>query len=203
MARDITMGPAQATVRASTRPVISWGAVFGGAVVGLALFALLSTLWLALAFESGTGVVRENLAWFLGGSALGCLFLGGIITGYLAGIRSAGSGILHGWSLWGLLMIVTIAIGIPSVLNIFGLDRVTTGLGTGNVGNVGNVDALWASFWTILGGFVAAGLGGAIGGAVDREPGVVATTQAASTVEEVDHRDHEHDHDDAQHARVS
>ena len=52
MARDISMGPARATVRASTRPVISWGAVFGGAVVGLALFTLLSSLWLALAFES-------------------------------------------------------------------------------------------------------------------------------------------------------
>jgi len=197
MAREISMAPARATVRASTRPVISWGAVFGGAVVGLALFALLSSLWLALAFESGTSVVRTNLAWFLGGSALGCLFLGGIITGYLTGIRSAGSGILHGWSLWGLLMIATIAIGIPSVLNIFGLDRVTTGLDSGSVGNV---NALWASFWTILGGFVAAGLGGAIGGAVARQPGVMATTEAAPTVEDVD--DHDHDRD-THHARVS
>jgi hypothetical protein len=199
MARDISMGPARASVKASTRPVISWGAVFGGAVVGLALFTLLSSLWLALAFESNTDVVRSNLAWFLGGSALGCLFLGGIITGYLTGIRSPGSGILHGWSLWGLLMIATIAIGIPSVLNIFGLDRVTTGLDTGNVGNV---NALWATFWTILGGFVAAGLGGAIGGAMAREPGVVATSEADPTV--VDVNDHDDDHDrDVQHARVS
>jgi len=179
--------------------VISWGAVFGGAVVGLALFTLLSSLWLALAFESGVAVVRTNLAWFLGGSALGCLFLGGIITGYLTGIRSAGSGILHGWSLWGLLMIATIAIGIPSVLNIFGLDRVTTGLDTGNVGNA---NALWATFWTILGGFVAAGLGGAIGGAVAREPGVVATSETEPTVVDVNDHDDARDHD-VQHARVS
>ena len=96
-------------------------------------------------------------------------------------------------------MIATIAIGIPSVLNIFGLDRVTTGLDSGSVGNV---NALWASFWTILGGFVAAGLGGAIGGAVARQPGVVATTEAASTVEEVDDQDHDHDRD-IHHARVS
>jgi len=179
--------------------VISWGAVFGGAVVGLALFTLLSSLWLALAFESGVDVVRTNLAWFLGGSALGCLFLGGIITGYLTGIRSAGSGILHGWSLWGLLMIATIAIGIPNVLNIFGLDRVTTGLDTGTVGNA---NALWATFWTILGGFVAAGLGGAIGGAVAREPGVVATSETEPTVVDVNDHDDDHDHD-VQHARVS
>src|SRR5439155_24084869 len=154
MAREISMGPARVKVRASTRPVISWGAVFGGAVVGLALFALLASLWLALAFESGTGVVRTNLAWFLGGSALGCLFLGGIITGYLTGIRSAGSGILHGWSLWGVLVMATIAIGIPSVLNIFGLDRVTTGLDSGSVGDV---NALGVCGWSILGGCGAAG----------------------------------------------
>ena len=197
MARDISMGPARATVRGSSRPVISWGAVFGGAVVGLALFTLLSSLWLALAFESGVAVVRTNLAWFLGGSALGCLFLGGIITGYLTGIRSAGSGILHGGSLWGLLMIATIAIGIPSVLNIFGLDRVTTGLDTGNVGNA---NALWATFWTILGGFVAAGLGGAIGGAMARETGVVATSETEPTVVDVNDDDHDHD---VQRARVS
>lgn len=29
-----------------------------------------------------------------------------------------------------------------------------------------NGSALWASFWTILGGFIRAGLGGMIGGAV-------------------------------------
>jgi hypothetical protein len=187
MIRDTS---SKASVQASTRPVISWGAVFGGAIVGLALFALLTSLWLALAFESGTDTVRHDLAWYLGGSALGCLFLGGLIAGYLAGVRSVTSGILHGWALWGLLMIVTIAIGIPSVLNIFGLDRVTSNL---DPGVVDGTNALWASFWTILGSFVAAGLGGLIGGAAARQPGVVATTEVASdtdTREDEDYHRH-------------
>ena len=81
MARDITTGTVTTSMRASTRPVISWGAVFGGVV-------------------------------------------------------SAGT------------------------------------------------SALWASFWTILGGFVAAGLGGAIGGAVARQPGVTAESSARTDADD-------------------
>jgi hypothetical protein len=180
MAREITTG--RASVRASTRPVISWGAVLGGAVVGLALFALLSSLWLALAYDSQTNQVRTNLAWFMGGSALVCLFLGGLITGYLSGVRSIASGILHGWALWGLLLFAAIAIGIPSVLNIFGLARISSSL---DVGLSGSTRALWTSFWTILGGFVAGGLGGAIGGSIARQPGVTATTETSADDEDL------------------
>jgi hypothetical protein len=193
MATDVSTSSARATMKASSRPVISWGAIFGGAVVGLALLALLSALWLALAFESQMDVVRSNLEWYIGGSALACLFLGGLITGYLAGIRSLASGVLHAWALWGLILIATVALGIPSVLNIFGLGRVTSEL---DGGVVTNANALWASFWTILGGFLAAGLGGAIGGAFAREPGVKATTTTAGTTADAD------DAYDAHHARV-
>jgi hypothetical protein len=188
----------KATVQASTRPVISWGAVFGGAVVGLAVLALLTSLWLALAFESGREAVRQNLPWYVGVSALACLFLGGLIAGYLSGVRSAASGILHGWALWGLLMIVTIAVGIPSVLNIFGLVRVQSNL---DAGVIGTQHSLWATFWTILGGFVAAGLGGLIGGAAARERGVTATAGAIADRDE--HRDdHRDDVDEDDHRRV-
>jgi hypothetical protein len=82
--------------------------------------------------------------------------------------------------LWGLILIATVALGIPSVLNIFGLGRVTNEL---NGGVVANANALWASFWTILGGFLAAGLGGAIGGAFAREPGMNATTATGSAAD--------------------
>jgi hypothetical protein len=57
-------------------------------------------------------------------------------------------------------------VGIPAVFNVFNLGRVSaitdeTGL-TGSAADT----ALWASFWTILGGFLASGLGGMIGGAL-------------------------------------
>jgi len=57
-------------------------------------------------------------------------------------------------------------VGIPAIFNVFNLGRVSaitdeTGL-TGSAADA----ALWASFWTILGGFLASGLGGMIGGAL-------------------------------------
>ena len=183
MARSITTGTVTTSMEGSSRPVISWGAIFGGAVVGLALLALLSSLWLALAYESQTASIRENLEWYIGVSALACLFLGGVITGYLAGIRSWASGILHAWALWGLILIATIAIGIPSVLNIIGLGRLTSEFNGGGVVSA-DTSALWASFWTILGGFVAAGLGGAIGGALAREPGVAGESSARTDADD-------------------
>ena len=46
--------------------LIRWGAVIAGGIVGLGLFALLNTLWLAIASGSGDGWVSGNLAWFVG-----------------------------------------------------------------------------------------------------------------------------------------
>jgi hypothetical protein len=156
--------------------LIRWGAIFGGGVLGLALLTLLTALWLALAFGSGVDNVRTNLEWYVGGSAAGSLLVAGILTGYLSGVRGAGTGMLNGLALWGLLVIVTISIGLPSILNLFGLGRVATEAATSVVG-LGTDTALWASFWTLAGGFVAAGLGGAIGGAMSRGGSVRAEIQ--------------------------
>ena len=51
---------AQDEVVERTRPqLIRWGAIFGGAVLGLGLLTLLSALWLALAYGSNIASVRE------------------------------------------------------------------------------------------------------------------------------------------------
>jgi hypothetical protein len=145
---------------------IRWGAVFGGMVLGLALLALLTTLWFALAFNSRIETIRTNLEWYVGITAVACLFVAGLLAGWLSGVRGAGSGMFTGFTVWALILIVALAIGIPAIFNVFNLGRVSaiadgTGLETSGVN-----EALWASFWTILGGFIASGLGGLIGGAV-------------------------------------
>lgn len=152
---------------ASTSPQrIRWGAVFAGVVFGLALLVLLTTLWLALAFNSGVDSIRANIEWFIGGTAVVCLFLGALLAGWLSGVRGAGSGFFNGITMWGLILIVALAVGIPSVFNVFNLGRVSS-LAEGTTLIDTRVDtALWASFWTLVGGFVAAGLGGLIGGAI-------------------------------------
>ena len=66
----------------STSPQrIRWGAVFAGVVVGLALLALLTTLWFALAFNSDVETVRVNLEWYVGITAIASLIIGGCSPG--------------------------------------------------------------------------------------------------------------------------
>lgn len=157
-------------------PLLKWSAVFGGLVLGLALLMVLSTLWLALGYGSEIATIRDNLGWFVGISAIVSLFVAGILTGYLSGVRGTGPGLLHGLTLWGLLMLASVTVGIPALLNVFGLNQlVQTGATTANaLTNTSNDGTLWVSFWTLLGGFIAAGLGGMIGASFTRaEPGAV------------------------------
>jgi len=146
---------------------IRWGAIFGGGVLALALLALLSTLWFALSYGSGVSAVRDNIAWYIGISAVGCLFVGGLLAGRLSGVPGAGTGVIHGLVIWALLLIAIVSIGVPSVLNLFNVGRIADGVGTNGGLVVQGVDgALWASFWSILVAFAAASVGGALGGAM-------------------------------------
>ncbi len=180
MRDDRTMEIAAPVASASPQR-IRWGAVFAGTVLGLALLALLTTLWLALGFNSGVDDIRANIEWYIGGTAVACLFLGALLAGWLSGVRGAGSGFVNGITMWGLIFLVSLAVGLPSIFNVFNLGRVSS-ISEGTTLLDTSVDgALWASFWTILGGFVAAGLGGLIGGAITKPAN--AQVQPAASVE--------------------
>jgi hypothetical protein len=168
--RNTTMtaaGPWPAAAVGSPSPQrIRWGAVFGGAVIGIALLALLTTLWFALAYGSGMEQIRDNLEWYVGGSAIACLFVAGLLAGWLSGVNGAGSGFFNGVTIWALMLIIVLSVGIPAVLNVLNLGRVTAlEVETGGLLANGE-DVLWATFLSILGGLVACGLGGMIGGAL-------------------------------------
>jgi hypothetical protein len=173
---------------------IRWGAVFGGVVLGLALLALLTTLWFALAFNSDVETVRVNLEWYVGITAIVSLFIGGLLAGWLSGVRGAGAGLFNGITMWGLILIVALAVGIPAIFNVFNLGRVSAIADESGITASGVDPALWASFWTILGGFLASGLGGLIGGAVTMPAN--AQLQTATTDRTVDLVDDERDVDD-------
>jgi len=160
-------------------PLLKWSAVFGGLVLGLAMLLLLGSLWLALGYGSGVDTIRDNLGWFMGASAVLTLFVAAILTGYLSGVRGAGPGLLHGLTLWGLLMLLSVTVGIPALLNVFGLNALASGAATATTLSArGGDGTLWVTFWTLIGGFVAAGLGGMIGASFTRaEPGAVNVVQ--------------------------
>ena len=166
------------------RTLIRWSAVFAGTLLGLATLALLTSLWLALARASNVDVIQRNLEWFIGVSAVVCLFLAGLLAGYLSGVRGAATGFLHGATIWGLLLLVTLSVGIPAILNVFSLGQLTRDVQTTTSTVTDQVvyNALWGTFWTILGGFIAAGIGGAIGGAATRDADRIVRVDDETTV---------------------
>lgn len=154
---------------AAPRSRIRWAAVFAGMVLSVGLLVLLSSLWLAIAYGSDEAFVVRNLEWFVGGSAVGCLLIGGFLAGRLSGVPGAGTGLAHGLTLWALTLLVVLAIGIPSVINVLNLGRVATELQpTTSVIASGVDSSLWATFIAMVGALVAAGIGGMIGGASQR-----------------------------------
>ena len=166
------------------RTLIRWSAVFAGTLLGLATLALLTSLWLALARASNVDIIQRNLEWFIGASAVVCLFVAGLLAGYLSGVRGVGTGFLHGATIWGLLLLVTLSVGIPAILNVFSVGQLTQDVQTTTTTVTGQTvyNALWGTFWTILGGFVAAGIGGAIGGAMTRDADRIVRVDDETTV---------------------
>lgn len=167
--RHETTAAAPAAIGPPSPQRIRWGAVFAGAVLGIALLALLTTLWFALAYGSEMDQIRTNLEWYVGISAIACLFIAGLLAGWLSGVHGVGSGFFNGVTIWALMLIITLSVGVPAILNVFNLGRVTQlDVETGGL-LVSDADTiLWASFLSILGGLVASGLGGMIGGAITR-----------------------------------
>ena len=172
---------------------IRWGAVFAGAVLGIALLALLTTLWFALAYGSGIDQIRTNIEWYVGISAIVCLFLAGLFAGWLSGVQGFGSGFFNGMTIWALMLILTVSVGVPAVLNVFNLGRVTQfDAETGGLLSTDANNVLWATFFSIVGGLIASGLGGAIGGAITRPANAhLYDDQGVRTTEVVDRPERE------------
>jgi len=170
-------------------PLIRWGAVVAGAVWGLAVMALLATLWLALAFPSGIDVIRDNLEWFIAASGAFSLFIAGVVAGALTDNRGPAAGWLHGMTAWGLLLIGALVFGVPSVFGLFSAGELRTIQG-GDLIGAGANDAMWATFFTLLVGAILAGLGGTMGGAPGRSLGTAGSRVPGA---ERDRTDPDHD----------
>ena len=146
---------------------IDWGGVWAGLVWTIGVMVLLSSLWLALGFGgSEIDVFADNIEWWLAGTAILALLIGGIVAGWAPRARGAGAGLLNGMTVWGLLLTISIVIGVPSVLGgaaIVGDTLQAADNATGGLALDGTA-SLWATFWTALIGFATAALGGVIGG---------------------------------------
>jgi hypothetical protein len=156
----------------ATPALIRWGAVFGGVVIGLSLLLLLSILWVALAFGTGVEAIETNLNWFVGVSAIVSMFVGGLLAGWLSGVPGFAPGFFNGLTVWGLIVIATVAMGTPGALQFLATAAPDTMNMTGIEGQ-----AVWAAFASLLVGAIAAGAGGGVGGMTTRPAFIYAAPE--------------------------
>jgi hypothetical protein len=148
-----------------TPDLVRWGPVFAGVIIGLGFFALLCSLWFAIAFADGW--ISDALAWFVGVTAAVSLLIAGWIAGALAGVRGTLAGLVNGIAAWGLLFILSVAAVLPGAANLAdaGMAQGTDALGPTDL-TVGS--AMWTGFWSLLVGLVLAAAGGIAGGRMNR-----------------------------------
>lgn len=92
---------------------LSWGAIFAGFIVATMIQVVLSLLGVAVGFTTWeVGDPASDLGMGLGIwvaiSALVSLFVGGVVTGRLAGVLTRGDGALHGVVMWGIATLVNL-----------------------------------------------------------------------------------------------
>ncbi len=145
----------RSTQLTQARPnLVRWGAVFSGVVTSLALFVLASTLWLALAYDSGFAYWQNTLQWWVAGTAIAAFLIAGAMAGALSGARGVGPGLANAATVWGLVTVVALFGGLPLSIGYFG---------GGSLGLPHTT--LWTTFWALLIGLGAALLGGVLTGA--------------------------------------
>lgn len=103
---------------------VRWGAVFAGLVVALALEAVLTLLGTAIGLSTmdngaGRGLGVGAAIWLIL-SVLVSLYVGGLVTGHLADVRTRGDGALHGILMWGLSTILAVYLLASGVSGILG-----------------------------------------------------------------------------------
>src|SRR6516225_1957330 len=159
-----TMSTRARPTRAESPPLVRWGAVFSGTVIAVALTILLGSLWAALAFASHRSLFYNHLAWWFAGTAIGAMFVAGLVAGLVSATRGPVSGLANGLTTWALVVIATVAGGVPGLV-AYGSTRpvIINGIRVA----VTTVRP-WPTFWALLSGLGAALLGGVFGGTMRR-----------------------------------
>ncbi len=101
---------------------VSWGAIFAGSVIALALLVLLGMLGTAFGFRAidpqqgsafdGVGI-GAGIWWIV--TSIIALGVGGYVAGHLSGIPEKRSATAHGASVWGLLTIAMLWMAASTV----------------------------------------------------------------------------------------
>jgi putative membrane protein (TIGR04086 family) len=138
--------------------MVRWGAVLAGSVIGVGLLLLFSSLWVA--WGQDADAIARNIEWYTMATAVVSLLVAGLLAGWLSGTRGWGPGLAHGFTVWGLVLTVSLVVGAPQAIET--LDT------TAAVEEFADDAPLWATFLGLLIGLAAAIIGGALGGGIPR-----------------------------------
>ena len=106
---------------------VSWGAIFAGTLVAVAVTAFLGLLGLGLGFAAidpmdsapFAGIGKATLIWW-GVTNVVALLLGGFVAARLAGIPKGLTGALHGLAVWSLGLLLTLWLATTAVGAVLG-----------------------------------------------------------------------------------
>lgn len=101
---------------------VSWGAIFAGAVIAVALTALLGLLGLGIGLgsldiaegDSVAGAPKSTLIWWAATSVV-ATGIGGFVAARLAGIPRSLTGALHGLAVWAVATLLTLWLATSAV----------------------------------------------------------------------------------------
>ncbi|MFN2484725.1 MAG: hypothetical protein ABR509_07300 [Candidatus Limnocylindria bacterium] len=118
-----------ATPIVAPRDAVRWGPIWAGLLVAISAFLILSLLALVIGIETvSSGAVQGNAATQLGEYVAALLavlsfLIGGFVTGRTSAIRGRASGLLNGFLVWalGILLIAVLsAIGLGQMFGALG-----------------------------------------------------------------------------------
>lgn len=127
---------------------VSWGAIFAGAVIAVALTALLSLLGVGIGLgsldiaqgDSVAGAPKATLLWWAITSIV-ATGIGGFVAARLAGIPRSLTGALHGLAVWAVTTLLTLWLATSAVGFVLGaasnVVTTTARVTSGAVGTVG------------------------------------------------------------------
>jgi hypothetical protein len=110
-------------VEARMRPLISWGSIFAGWLLGNAIMLLMFNLGSALGLSAvdlsnpeamGKGLAIGAAAWALFTWATS-FFLSGLFAAWLSGHTDKAVGAIHGMTVWALAVVFTVILGISGI----------------------------------------------------------------------------------------
>jgi hypothetical protein len=177
------IAPETAAAAALARDPITWGPIWAGVITAFGLFILFSLLAIAaglavVEFDGGAAagedVPVDMIASIVSGLFLVvAFFAGGLTASWSAGLVEEGRGILHGFLVWALSLVLLLVLAALGLGQVFGAAGEVFGqLGPGVIPNPdidpeqlaqAAQDASWATVFAIVLAMASAILGGLVG----------------------------------------